>query len=223
MPIDWSQYPVDWSMFDDWRAAYDTMSLQDQIEYHSMFYGRWPVVHQHGDDRPVVEFFHDLASEPISVLEIGGWTGDAAQHMLSRHSNIEEWHNQEICREAVAASIPKDNRYWAAVPQVWPWEMQWPGYNVLFLQHVVEHMKFDQFKALIAAVPNAKHVFIQSPLENEGLTWEGYPGCHILEVGWNEIDNAMAEAGFTLGKTWWDTMYSTAKENGRTRVYHRAV
>lgn len=141
--------------------------------------------------------------------------------MLARHANIAHWLNVEICAEAVEASLPTDARYEAEVPERWPWLDSYPKFNVLFMQHVIEHMKFGEFTGLLDAVPDAEWVFIQSPLEMEGRGWEGYPGCHILEVGWSDIDSLMAERGFVLTDSWWDTIYSTAPENGRTRIYRK--
>jgi hypothetical protein len=224
--FDWSVQPGpenNWHLFDVWREQYDNMTLQDQTQFHREFYKRWTVVHQHGDDGPVDAFFNmAFHALPVSVLEIGGWDGAAAKRVLSVHQNIVEWLNVEFTAEAVANPVCHDNRYIAEVPSVWPWLVEYQGYNVLFLQHVVEHMKFDQFQRLINhAAVDAEWVFIQSPLDMEPRSWYGYPGCHILEVGWNEIDAFMASSGFDLVQTWWDTTNSTAPENGRTRIYRR--
>jgi hypothetical protein len=226
MEFDWSVEPGpwnEWRLFDEWRDKYDSMTIEDQMEFHREFYKRWTVVHQHGDDRPVDAFF-DMAFHalPVNVLEIGGWDGAAAARVLPRHPNIMEWLNVEFAKDAVDNPVCTDDRYKAEVPTVWPWFVQYEGYSVLFLQHVVEHMKFDQFQRLINhAAVDAEWVFIQSPLDMEPRSWKGYPGCHILEVGWNQIDEFMAESGFDLVRSWWDTQYSTAPENGRTRIYRR--
>jgi hypothetical protein len=210
----------EWRLFDDWRDQYDTMSLADQQEFHTEFYKRWTVVHQHGDDLPVDAFF-GMVEGPARVLEIGGWDGAAAQRILTNNTSITEWRNVEFCREAVDAPVCADPRYKAEVPEVWPWHETYRGYNVLFMQHVLEHMKSNQYEALLYAVPDAEWVFQQSPLDMEPRSWKGYPGCHILEVGWNEIDHIMNFHGFTLVRSWWDTQFSTAPENGRTRIYRR--
>jgi hypothetical protein len=210
-------------LFDDWRAAYPTMSLQEQIDFHAQVWKRWPDAHQHSDDKPAEFMFGQLIDQPVSVLEIGGWTGDLAKKMLAAHANIEGWYNIEICAEAVGKAMQiEDERYAAMVPNVWPWESDNSGFNVLYMQHVIEHMTFEQFIALIDSGPDIEWVFIQSPLEMDGRDWTGYPGCHILEVGWDTIDAAMEQRGFTLQWAWWDTQYSTAPENGRTRIYRRS-
>jgi hypothetical protein len=225
MTFDWSVEPGpwnEWQLFDEWRAQYDTMSLQDQSDFHREFYKRWTVVHQHGDDRPVDAFFNmAFHAMPSRVLEIGGWDGAAAARILPHHANLLEWRNVEFTKEAVDAPVCTDSRYIAEVPEVWPWDTEYPGYNVLFMQHVIEHMKFDQYKALLGACPDSEWVFLQSPLDMEPRSWVGYPGCHILEVGWNQIDEFMKAQGFELVHSWWDTEYSTAPENGRTRIYRK--
>ena len=221
--FDWSEMPGphnEWVLFDHWREQYDNMTLQEQKDFHAEFYKRWTVIHQHGDDGPVDAFF-GMVHGPTRVLEIGGWSGDAAARILPKHPNIEEWRNVEICLDAVANSVCGDLRYIAEEPDVWPWETEYPGYTVLFMQHVIEHMKFDQFIALLDAVPDVEWAFIQSPLDMEPRSWKGYPGCHILEVGWSAIDEHMAGLGFDVAHSWWDTQFSTAPENGRTRIYRR--
>ena len=224
MTFDWSVQPGPenrWELFDRWREQYDTMSLQDQTEFHREFYKRWTIVHQHGDDFPVDAFFDALASELVGVLEIGGWDGAAAKRILPKHANILEWLNVEFCEEAVEGSVCDDERYVAEVPARWPWENLYQGYNVLFMQHVIEHMKFDEFKRLLDVCPEVEWVFIQSPLDMGPHDWTGYPGCHILEVGWAAIEQHMNSKGFEVVKTWWDTIYSTAPENGRTYIFRR--
>lgn len=223
MMFDWSEEPGpwnEWKLFDVWRENYDSMSLENQSDFHREFYKRWTVVHQHGDDRPVDAFFDGLFG-PLNVLEIGGWDGAAAARVLPMNDNIMEWYNVEFTKEAVENPVCHDARYIAEVPEVWPWETLYQGYNVLFMQHVIEHMKHWQFEKLLQSVPDARWVFIQSPLDMEPRSWKGYPGCHILEVGWTDIDLTMERNGFTLVQSWWDTEYSTARENGRTRIYKR--
>lgn len=226
MTFDWSVEPGPWNewvLFDHWREQYDSMTLQDQSEFHREFYKRWTVVHQHGDDRPVDAFFNmAFHALPSRVLEIGGWDGAAAARVLPHHANILEWRNIEFAEDAVANPVCYDERYVAEVPQVWPWEEWHTGYNVLFMQHVIEHMRYWQFELLLASCPDVEWVFIQSPLDMDGRSWKGYPGCHILEVGWNQIDDLMTAQGFDLVHSWWDTEYSTAPENGRTRIYRRS-
>lgn len=226
MTFDWTEEPGpwnEWRLFDKWREQYDTMSLQDQTDFHSEFYKRWTVVHQHGDDRPVDAFFNMFHGEPVRVLEIGGWDGAAAARILPKHGSILEWLNVEICLEAVQNAVVTDERYVAIRPVEWPWDMgEWANYSVLFMQHVAEHMKFDQFKSLVGACVDAEWVFVQSPLPMGAPDWTGYPGCHIIEVGWEAIDEFMSESGFDLVHQWWDTEYSTAPENGRTRIYRRS-
>jgi hypothetical protein len=197
------------------------MSLQDQTEFHREFYRRWTVVHQHGDDRPVDMFFDMIEPELVGVLEIGGWDGTAAARVLPMHANILEWNNVEFCEEAVEGSVCWDTRYVAQSPAKWAWDCDNRGYSVLVMQHVIEHMKFDQFKALMDSATDIEWAIIQSPLDMGPHDWTGYPGCHILEVGWSDIETFMATRGFEVVKTWWDTIYSTAPENGRTYIFRR--
>jgi hypothetical protein len=229
MPVafDWSVMPGPgnlWELFNVWRRNYDVMTLQEQIDFHSEFYKRWTIIHQHGDDGPVLTFFGDTIENqptPARVLEIGGWTGDAAKGVLSRYQNIQEWRNIEICAEAVATPVTNDARYSGEVPTTWVWDQEFPGYTVLFMQHVLEHMKMAQFEKLLDKCPDAEYVFLQSPLEYEAWDWQGYPGCHIFDGGWNDVDLTMERHGYTLVQSWWDTDNSSSRENGRTRIYKR--
>jgi hypothetical protein len=159
--FDWTEQPGPWNnwhLFDVWREKYDEMTLEDQTEFHREFYKRWTVVHQHGDDRPVDAFFRMLNNEEKYVLEIGGWDGAAAARILPDNYNILEWRNVEFCEEAVVNPVCFDERYYGQMPEVWPWEAEYLGFNVLFMQHVIEHMKFDQFKGLgrVSRLPHSR-------------------------------------------------------------------
>ena len=110
----------------------------------------------------------------------------------------------------------KDERYGASALYKWPWEQEWEGYQVLFLQHVVEHMRYDQFEMLISQVTDAKSVFIQSPLELGPTDWTGYNGAHIIEEGWVGIDAAMIRQGYVIRFA-----FDGDDVNSRTRIYRR--
>jgi len=204
------------------------MTLLDQIVWHDDMYRNYPVVHQHSDDAPTRFFFHRLMTTGFGyrVLEFGGWTGETATETLATYpaeGGIMSWSNYEICVPAVQNHRVPDPRYRAQVLDSWPWEQTWIGYNVLFMQHVVEHMRFAQFQELLKRVPDVQWIFIQSPLEDGPRNWAGYGGAHILEVGWDGLHSVLTEQAFEIQFLFGDSENpnATAKENGRTRIYRR--
>lgn len=204
--------------FDSWRRNYDSMSLQDQKNFHADFFSKWPEQHFHSEDKHLPDFI-EMLPEGSSVIEIGGWMGNAAELALSSTDKISTWKNIEICQEAIDASVCSDTRYVALCPDIWPWDMDNSGYNALFMQHVIEHMRVNEFIKLLESMPDVRYIFVQSPLnlDTNPHRWDGYPGCHIFEYGWDDLDAKMGELGFEVVSAWLDEGH----ENTRTKIYKK--
>lgn len=180
--------------FDTWRHSYDSMSYEDHRKAYSELWDLYPV-QQHFDAAACSEFLD--RARPVNVLEVGGWNGELASLVLPTHPSIEGWLNAEICDEAVDATVCFDHRYHAVVPDKFIWEIVAPtDYDTLVMSHSAEHMRWDQLRALFAAVkPSAVYLAMPLPEDGDNPDWKGYDGTHILEVGWNTINEVLGDAG----------------------------
>lgn len=185
--------------FNRWREAYDAMSYADHVAFYDTVWERYPS-QQHFDADSASRFF-DLYS-PRRVVEVGGWQGELADRMLASNPCIQDWTNYEICRGAVDHSVPKDVRYAAVALDDWVWNRPWlfEGVDTLVASHVIEHMRARDLEALVGCLDDVQHAFIASPLSGYPASWEGYNGSHILEIGWDGVDEIMSRRGFALLK-----------------------
>lgn len=189
---------IDW---DAYRAAYPTMSYADVAAFHERVWQAYP---EQGYHSPTFlrHFFDDLESGwPYSVLEVGGWRGEAADAILPGHPNIRRWTNFEICEAAVRASVPSDRRYVGIFPDRWPWECDLDGrYEVAVLAHVIEHMTGAQLGQLVGWLLKAgvRHAYVEAPLRERPRSWRNSTSAHLLELGWTEVIALFAAAGFGL-------------------------
>lgn len=157
-----------------------------------------------------VHFSHEGISQWLSgsneaVIEIGGWKGEAAEFALANYP-IESWTNIDICRNALNGSVCTDPRYKPIMAQSFRW---WEGDHG-FTQtravaaHTIEHLSAADVAGLVASLASVRSWYIEAPIANEPTDWSGYHGSHILEVGWNGVDEIFARHGFapTIATNW---------------------
>lgn len=196
--------PVSPADFDRWRAEYATTSYADQVAYYDGVWEKYPV--QRHYNLPLAREFFAAPSGPTRVLEVGGWTGDVAVDILPQWPSIKDWLNVEVCRGAARAGymvVPFASAYRAVVLEDWIWnqpEAFFEPFTVLFASHSFEHMTATNLRALLAKVTHISHVYIDTPLPEEPYDWHGYLGTHILELGWPQLIDLMAEFGWTLDR-----------------------
>lgn len=190
---------IDW---DAYRAAYPTMSYPDLVEFHSRVWAAFPDQDYHSHDL-VASFFAN--GEARNVIEIGGWRGEAAATTLAHHSEILRWDNFEVCAEAVAASVPTDQRYSATAPDRWPWEIALEGgYDTAVLAHVIEHMLARQLAQLVdwLTAAGVRRMYVESPIRNTPLAWRHSTSAHVLEWGWDQVIAFLSNRGFVVTGRW---------------------
>lgn len=198
--------------FDAYRAAYDRMTYAQHAAFYELVALEYPEQAQHSREH-LDEFFWGLHGR-LSVLELGGWRGEAAGHILAHYPNVRRWLNVEICRTAAENPAVQDIRYAAWSPKGWPWETPLrKTYGVGVLSHVIEHMKARHLARLIPWMADAgvEWLYVEAPLKHKPREWAGSQSTHVLELGWPEVLGLFAESGYQLGR--WDTY----DEEGRPR------
>jgi len=193
--------------FDHWRSRYRSTSYEDQVKYHDWVWKDYPE-QRHYNLEAATLFFQSIP-QPRRVLEIGGWTGDVANHILrakaydgakdKRFRSIALWTNIEICRGAAARPVCKDFRYEPRVLDCWVWEMpeDWfKPYDVVFMSHSIEHMSSEDVTKLLSRITSARYLYIDAPLAWSGTDWQGYMGTHILRWGWQALLEELAKHGW---------------------------
>lgn len=186
--------------FDNWRTNYDYMSYTRQQD----FYDRMEADHgtQAGyNERAYTRFLEYVNQhvEPLYILELGGWKGELACHMLNRIPHIAIWCNLEICKAAVNKSIFQSGKYYVWVPPDFAWRVILPPCNIVIASHFVEHIRAEQLAAIFEKLPaTTRYIGLQSPIEEDATAhdWTGYHGSHILEIGWKQVGNLLGALGF---------------------------
>lgn len=171
---------LDW---DDFRARYRDMSLDEQRIFYEQVVHDYPI-QRHYNSQAVLRFLRD--THPWVVVEVGGWDGALSLGMLGL-TPIIGWTNYEI---APIKPVNHDPRYRHVQIECWPWEMEKLDGDALILSHVVEHMLLDQFGALIEKF-DGDAVYIDCPVTTGPQDWTGYPGTHVIERGWDGIEERL--------------------------------
>jgi len=189
--------------FDEWRKNYDHIPFEEQKRIATMHYVQHPRQTRTDAHKADALFGNFPAGR---VLELGGWTGQLAKSVLRKHPEIQNWHNYEICHEAVKKPVCKDPRYRAFElnKQLWEYpstDFSPPqGYDSFVASHVLEHIKVEQVAKLfyMLAQTAIEFVWVEIPVEDGPPDWKGYHGAHILEVGWNRLIPLITSFGFSL-------------------------
>lgn len=180
--------------FDQWRKAYDTMTINEQIAYHNELEARYPEQNHYNYDKVKEALL--LCSRPI-VLEFGTWKGDLAKQAMQDFA-ILDWYGVEICEAAIRSTKCKEVNYIKPTKFDWFKDKRTIKADIIIATHFIEHLSNDHFKELAKYCKGVSVVHFESPLTNEGNEWDGYEGTHKLTIGWNEIINIMQGNGFKL-------------------------
>lgn len=184
---------IDWDAF---RAAYPAMGWAEAAAFYSQVV--WPAYPDQSDYSPghLARFFR-LRPGARRVIEVGGWTGQAAAQVLAATPALIDWCNLEICEPAVAAPATADPRYHPSQPWCWPWEAPVGQHDTAVLAHVVEHLTGAQLRRLAAWLARAgvRAVYLEAPLWDRGRDWAGTATTHVLELGWPAVLQVFADQG----------------------------
>lgn len=199
--------------FNKWRDDYQQMSYDDQVKFYNEVAKRWPeqIDFHFPSWLRFFKYVHDGLG-PFSIFEIGGWKGEMAQAVFDTapdlikrttirggKQQLPTWVNFEISEEALTGTVVTDPRYQAKVPPDFAWNVAIPNMDVFIASHTIEHITEENFVALLDNLPSTV-VFIglESPLRPSDVSrdWGNYTGSHILEIGWKEVAEHLADFGF---------------------------
>ena len=180
--------------FDLWREHYDSLTFQDQ----QAFYRRLAVLYPCQQSFSLYQaglFFQRY--RPRSVVELGGWDGALANHILAGDSRIEWWHNYDLV-EVPQACV--DDRYMLHVLSE-PFQAATRSGDAFVATHTIEHLKEHEIREVVARL-KFRVCLIEAPLNDRPTDWTGYFGSHILDVGWARIDQVFSEHGYRVDHEW---------------------
>lgn len=185
---------IDWQSY---RASYPTLSYADVARFHEDVWAAFPVQEQHS--RSALDAFF-AGPQPVRVVEVGGWRGEAAARTLAAHPEIRSWDNFEICRQAAEAPVTSDVRYAGIHPASWAWEQDPRPYDAAVLSHVIEHMSGRQVAALIGwlAACGVSRVYVEAPINDKPRTWHRSENAHVLEIGWTAVIALFDRHGYVV-------------------------
>lgn len=193
--------------FNEWRARYWDLTGKEQLEYLNAVCGRHP--NQYRVNEKAAKLFFDRA-DARRVFEVGGYDGALARMILAREPEIVCWIN---CDPYQGARRDDLDRYFHVAPEFYwfrgDWAVTWP--DTLVFSHVLEHFPASDVDRIVGKFPSAKWMYVDCPLPAGPPDWSGYDGTHILEAGWDGLNDLLEGHGF--GDTGW--------LRGEQRAYRR--
>jgi hypothetical protein len=183
--VDW--YQIDW---DDWRARHASLTFADQQAFYQRVAEIYP--HQQSFDAALChDAFDFIAGEDLDVLELGGWDGALAGLMLGR-SDVSRWTNCDLIE---VPQVCRHEGYVLHVLQDYLWYMPERRADVFVACHTIEHLSVAELSKLFDWV-RAAYVYLEAPIGAVGKDWRGYPGSHILDIGWIEVRAMLEKRGY---------------------------
>ena len=188
--------------WDEWRAAYDEWTFEEQAAFYAQVHDEYPG--QARFDAAALGRLLGWVGGDVTVVELGGWDGGFAAAILPNHPQVKRWTNYEICGEAVRGGVCDDPRYEGISLREWYWDTPHAA-DVFVASHVLEHLRLRDVRRTLDATV-ARFAYIQCPVDDASLgarkagppDWNGYPGTHILEVGWDGLQREFEARGWRL-------------------------
>ena len=180
--------------FDKWRDVYDDLTFEDQ----KVVYERIRELHPNQRHFTLAKAYPFFDRYPIgNVLELGGWDGWLAACVLGQHEEIERWVNYDLVE---VPSTCVDHRYLMRVLEKPFWKTR-RIYDAFVATHTIEHMKARELEKVVASV-QAQWCLIEAPIEDKPTSWDHYQGTHVLEIGWDGVDEIFSANGYKIAEAW---------------------
>ena len=183
--------------FNEWREKYSILTDEEQKQYMNDIEEKYPVQIQFNNSA-FYDFFKFVYSD-TSVIEMGGWKGELANHILPNFPNIKEWVNYELCENAINKSVCNDNRYKTINSIFRWWENADINSDIFVASHSIEHINKCDFFNLIKKV-NSQYIFFDIPLLFKGQSWDNYGGTHINTIMWDELIKLLKNNNYNIVK-----------------------
>jgi len=183
--------------FDIWRNKYDTLTIEEQIQYHNELESKYPEQAHFNYDN--VKILLNLCNPDMDILEFGTWKADLCEIAL-QDFQINSWTGIEICLSA----IEKTKCHSPKLTYILPTEFDWfkhdnrPECDAIIATHFIEHLSNEHFALLAKYCKGAPYVYFEAPLSENGQNWNGYLGTHKLNYGWSQVIEIMANNGFEV-------------------------
>jgi hypothetical protein len=186
--------------FDQWRKDYDTMTLEQQIEFHNQIAQEYPE-QAHYDYEAVSEVLDTF--RPRRVLEFGCWRADMAQQALNQFDFIDTWTGIEICTKAMDMCRCSSNKFQYILPTKFNWFEDKRKYNadMIMATHFIEHLANTHFEQLTKYCKGVPYVYFECPITEDGQEWDDDVSTHKLEYGWKDVISLMKSQGYVVHKT----------------------
>jgi SAM-dependent methyltransferase len=185
--------------FDNWRNKYETMSIQEQVEYHNDLEVRYPeqAHYNYEQVKSALELIKSI--NQASVLEFGCWKGDLANKSILEYPNIKSWKGIEICENAIQKTNCKLKEFEYIIPKDFNWFENTirPKCDLIIATHFIEHISDNHFNNLVKYCEGVKYIYFEAPLDDISNNWDGYVGTHKLTYGWNTIIEKMKSIGYS--------------------------
>jgi 2-polyprenyl-3-methyl-5-hydroxy-6-metoxy-1,4-benzoquinol methylase len=183
--------------FDTWRKNYDSMTIQQQIEYHNELEAKYP--EQAHFNYENVKILLDMSKKNPSVLEFGIWKADLCEIALKDYQ-IKSWTGIEICESAIQKTKCKSPKLKYIMPDKFDWfkHDERPKCDVVIATHFIEHLSDEHFVDLANYCKGVPLIYFEAPLSENGQNWNGYFGTHKLNLGWSQVIQIMANNGFEV-------------------------
>jgi hypothetical protein len=171
-------------LFDKWREEYDSLNHEQQRDFYNEIERYYP----EQKSFTLSNYDYLFANyQDVSVTEIGGWKGELADYCLNKYF-IKSWTNFEITSEAIKKSVCHDERYNPVLVDFNWMDNTTIETDVCLASHVIEHLSDKDLIKLIKCI-KSKVILFEAPISQTENDWKGYPGTHILKMGWDKIDS----------------------------------
>lgn len=184
--------------FEWWRANYYSITNEENIKIGRDLEERYPT--QTSFNLEVIDdIFNRFVPGAADVLEVGGWKGELASKLIPKYM-VSHWLNIDMCLAAIEKT-PKISGYAAHFPGRFDWWADtllphfFHTYDVFVSAHTIEHLSDLHCLQLLSRISEIPRIILEAPIERTGQTWDGYPGTHILTIGWNVIDRELVARG----------------------------
>ncbi len=174
--------------FNDWRNRYDSLTFQEQVEYHNHLESLYP--NQAHYDLNAFQKVLEI-SKPKTIIEAGVWKANLADIILRENKDIESWRGIEISSSAIEKTACKDFRFtYAEINSFDWWKKLDLSSDLFFATHFIEHISNKHFEQLVNAI-KSPYVYFEAPLSDQGDEWDVFLGTHKLNIGWDGVKKIM--------------------------------